>query len=188
MSTSSIQLDVEHVRTLSLTRHDWLRIDILPNTDVTEEELLRGEYKGPIPLPGEVRQGGRLGDLIGTFWASVFAVTGTFIDSLRRLEATGWRAYPIASDGATDVGSDIYLLGITGRSGPVYSGDLAARHGLDPISQFLDPGKWDGSDLFLPSNRTSILVAAPLAASLETMMLRNVVLEPAGLQTTPSNL
>lgn len=69
MSTSRI-LDLSQVHRLRERNFNQLRIDIpLPN-HLESRALLTGEYK-PGSVTGTVFQKGRIGDLVGTGWATI---------------------------------------------------------------------------------------------------------------------
>jgi hypothetical protein len=186
MSTSSSEtLDVPALRKLTVRRYGGLRLDVLPGSTVDSDQLLRGEYQGSIPLPAVVVQEGPVGDLVGSSWAHVYAVTPRFLNTLEEAGVTGWSRLPIALEG-TDRGTlDLWLLGVTGRSGPIYGVGGSPRLDVDSFGQYLDSAEWDGSDMFVPSNRRVILITGRAASKLERASLRNVALEPAGIEPTP---
>ena len=74
---------------------------------------------------------------------------------------------------------------MTGRSGPVPDGGTA---GLQPLGHYLDPREWDGSDLFRPGCEGTILVTARAVEAIRDAHLKNVVLQPAGLEPLPGTL
>lgn len=141
MSTSRAPLNVAGLRRLSLARHDHLRIDVLSGADVKPNDLLRGSYRGALPLTATVKQAGRQGDLIGTFWANVYAITARFSDSLQRLGITGWGVLPISVAESSPSISGLSLLTVTGRSGPIIGAGGVDRPGVDSIGQYLDPSE-----------------------------------------------
>src|SRR5262249_8480315 len=176
------RLDVAQLHYLRLASHNWLRLDVMPDVSFKGEKFLRGEYRGEVPIPAVERQAGRLGDLIGTFWASVYVMSPRMALSLRRSNLTGWLSYAIAVKGGSWGGDGLCLLAMTGRYWPVYGLGAAFRGGLDPLGQYLDPADWDGSHMFIPSNRRSILVTSGAAAEIQSARLANLELEPAGLE------
>ena len=143
---------------------------------------MRAEYRGPVPLPAAPRESGPRGDLVGTFWAHVFVMSPRMTRALEELRLSGWRSYPVQvqSDHRTD--DSLALLAVTGRAGPIYGVGGESRPGMNPIGQYLDPEECDGSDIFLPANRHSIHLAGPAADRIARLGLRNVDLEPAGLE------
>jgi hypothetical protein len=176
MSRSSVgrRLPVEGLTKLELRSHEWLRVDLEVGPDVQPADLRRGENLSTRPIPAVVKQQGPVGDLIGTFWATVYAFTSRFRGVLQKSEVSGWGSHPIDLRSPIDITSDLSLLLVRGRAGPVFGVGGIVRQDLDPVGQYLDPSEWDGSDLFLPANRSVILVTE-----------RNVALEPAGLLPSP---
>jgi len=185
MASSDTALDVTQLRVLALADHNWKRVDVAPSADLKGNDLLTGEYRGPLPLRAVVREEGAIGDLIGTFWASVFLMSHGLSKAFEDLRLSGWRSFPVSVQGDPDWHEDLTLLAVTGRSGPVYGAGGESRPGLDMIGQYLDPHEWDGSDVFLPTNRRSILVTGPAAKGIARFRFRNVDLQPAGLEPLP---
>lgn len=185
MATS--KLDVAQLRVLGLAHNNWSRLDVAPSVGVKGNELLSGEYLGPLPLAAVIRYRGTVGDLIGTYWANVFLVSDRLSKAMRKLRLSGWRTLPVSVKDEPDLDNRLALLVITGRAGPVYGACGQTRPGVDVIGQYLDPNEWDGSDLFLPANRRSILVAGPAAEKIARLGLRNVNLEPAGIEPLPKS-
>ena len=143
------------------------------------DRLLDAQYTGGLPIRGFVDQKGKVGDLLGTFWASLYLIGDRFKKLLEENAIGGWRAYPTICEGLQSPG-EWWVLGIAGRGGSVRTGQEAARAGLDPLDQGLDPREWDGSDLFHPANEGTILVTTRAAQVLERAHLKNVVLERTG--------
>ena len=90
---------------------------------------------------------------------------------------SGWRTYETVCEGMPSE-TAWWVLGVAGRAGPVRRGK-----GLDSLSQYLDPREWDGSDLFHPANENTVLVTARAAELIRDAHLKNVRLEPAGLES-----
>ncbi len=182
-TTDGTRLPVAELLKLKLASHDWLRLDILVPNSVDSRSLLSAEYRGALPLPAAVGQRGRLGDLVGTFWATVYLVSDRFKEVLEGAALSGWTTFPVAPRERLESG--LWLLGVTGRCGPVYGVDGVARAGLDPVGQYLDPDEWDGADVFLPRNRNVVLLTPEAGRVLGRARLMNVDLEPGGLEATP---
>lgn len=86
---------------------------------------------------------------------------------------------------AACIETELWLLVVTGRAGPILGAGGILREGLDPIDQALDGSDWDGSDMFVPANRNVILLTDGAARRLKSARLRNVLFEPAGLTPAP---
>ena len=145
------------------------------------DRLLNAEYDGVLPIHATAEGQGKLGDMIGTFWPSLYVIGERLKDLLERNAITGWRLYEAVFPG-TPSPAAWWALGITGRAGRVRTGPETP---LDPLGHFLDPQEWDGSDLFHPTNEGTILVTARAAQIFQETRLRNVLLEPAGLAPLP---
>ena len=145
------------------------------------DRLLDAEYDGVLPIRATAEAQGKVGDMIGTFWAGLYVIDGRFKDLLERNAITGWRLYEAVCQGLPSPAA-WWVLGITGRTGRVRTGSETP---LDPLGQFLDPREWDESDLFHPTNEGTTLVTRRAAQIIEEAGLRNVLLEPAGFSPTP---
>jgi hypothetical protein len=146
---------------------------------IDSNALLGGEFKGLLPLDAVVGQPGKIGDLVGTFWATVFAMTARLTVALENGGLTGWVSDPVRMRNAIE-NESLWMLGITGRCGAVYGQGGLPRIGTDAPFPYLDPLEWDGADLFMPVNHKAILLAPGAARALKSAQLRNVALEPAG--------
>ena len=141
-------LDVLRVHRLDLRSHAgfWLTLDV--GTANHRAALIRGE-----PPDGGVRaqvfRRGRRGDLVGTTYASCLAISGQMRDTLTAMGLTGWGSVPWDLGDAWN--DPLWLLTVTGSCGPKFNGVHGGPAWL-PLGQFLDPGRWDGSDIFMPDN------------------------------------
>jgi hypothetical protein len=169
---------------LRLRSHDWLLLQLDLTTPNQHDELAGGTFAGALPIKAHVGQAGKVGDLIGTFWPSLYVVTERFRKFIAGAQLTGWHAYPLDRTGP-DLQPPLWVLGISGRSGPVFKGDAARQRGWYEIGHYLDPSQWDGSDMFRPSNEGTPLLTARAAKTISDVGLRNVALEPAGLSAAP---
>jgi len=126
----------------------------LRGAGITARGLLTGDFGGQ-PLVGVVHQPGRPRDLVGTYWAGVYLVSERFRRSMSDLGATGWFTTPVHVEG---VPSQLWLLSISGRCGPLFGvGGDPYPSGPD-IGTFIDPAWWDGADFFMADNNNSIHV------------------------------
>jgi hypothetical protein len=142
--------------------------------------LMRGEQPGrPIEV---IKDGGRqLYDVVWTGYAFFFLVAERVVETLEGSKLTGWNAHPANS---SDFGSNAYSwLSVFGRCGPATFGAGIRRFpaGAARVNQGLnfDPSRWDGSDVFMPSDRSGwVLISAPAAEALLRLPLTNADLVP----------
>ena len=180
-SRSTSELSVPSLRTLRLRSHDWLRLRLsLPTAD-DHDRLLDATYQGGTPIRASIEQPGKVGDLAGTLWPSLYAMGDNFRQTLERNQLSGWRAYELISEMPPAPGG-WWVLGVLGRAGPIRSGAAAVPPGRDPLGHYLDPREWDGSDFFHPAGEGTILVTPRAFQALERARLKNVLLQPAGLE------
>jgi hypothetical protein len=109
----------------------------------------------------------------------VYLVSGHFRRSLIDLGASGWFTTPVQVEG---VQSQLWLLSISGRCGPLFGvgGDLYPS--APDVGTFIDLARWDGADFFMADNNNSIHVVGSTAERIRELRLSNVVLESAGLE------
>ncbi len=146
-------------------------------------DLLRGRQR-PERLLATVRRPGRPGDLIGFGSAGVHIMSDRMRSVLERSGLTGWFAHRIDVD-ADVFDGPIWVLGVSGRSGPTYSAARNPLPGLPRLGEFLDPSDWDGSDFFCPDNLNGFLITATAAAALRKARLRNLYMECGSLEQLP---
>ena len=132
---------------------------------------------------GRVGEGGPETDLVGSGWAGIVLMSERFLELLAQRRVSGWRAVPVEIENDPTLRA-YWLLVITGSAGPIYGVAGARREGLPALGQYLDPAEWDGSDMFVAANWNGTLLTAQCANMLKKARLRNVRLEPAGLEST----
>jgi hypothetical protein len=147
-------------------------------------DLLRGRQR-TARLAGRVIQRGRPGDLIGFGWAGVYLMSERMRTFLEGSGLTGWIAHAVQVESDL-LDGPIWLLGVSGRSGPTYSAARNPLPGLPRLGEFLDPATWDGSDFFCPENLVGFLVTARAAAALRKARLRNLQIECGSLEPLPT--
>jgi hypothetical protein len=175
--TPSTGLEVADIRVLVSASYRGLRVS-LRGAGITARGLLTGDFGGQ-PLVGVVHQPGRPRDLVGTYWAGVYLVSERFRRSMSDLGATGWFTTPVHVEG---VPSQLWLLSISGRCGPLFGvGGDPYPSGPD-VGTFIDPARWDGADFFMADNNNSIHVVGSMAEGINELRLSNVVFESAGLE------
>jgi hypothetical protein len=178
-SRISPDLDVAGLCSLS-TGGSTLRVQI---EGVDGNDLLRGRRQSA-HLVGRIVQRGRPGDLIGFGWGGVYLMSDRMRSFLHESGLTGWFAQAVQVE--ADIGDgQIWLLGVSGRSGPTYTAKRNPKLGLPCLGEFLDPADWDGSDFFCPENWISFLVTARAAEQLRKARLRNLRLECGSLEPMP---
>jgi hypothetical protein len=150
------------------------------------DRLLDAEYNGVLPIRGIADPDGKVGDLVGTFWPSLYLIGDRFKKLLEHNAINGWLAYETVCEGLPSQ-TAWWVLGVEGRAGPVLTGQKGVRAGLDPLGQYLDPRAWDGSDLFHATNDGAVFVTSRAAQIIQEARLKNVLLEPGGLAPIPSS-
>lgn len=184
MSTTEL-LDVERLERLQEGR-GRLRIHVdepaglSVSARLTAREILT---RTSTKVVGRVGAKGPLTDIVGTYWG-VYLMSDRMVSFLTEHRVSGWRPVPVEIESDLALGP-LWLLVITGTAGPIYGINEARRQGLPALGQYLDPAEWDGSDLFVPANTSEILVTSSCAELLKRARLRNLRLEPAGLEATP---
>jgi hypothetical protein len=178
-------LDVEHLHWLQegqgrLRIHLDVPAELTASERSTAHEILT---RTSTKVLGRVGAKGPVTDIVGTYWG-VYLMSERMVSFLTQHNVSGWRAVPV------EIGNDstlepLWLLVITGTTGPVYGVHDLRREELPALGYFLDPTEWDGSDLFVPANTSEILVVPACAAMLKKARLRNLRLEPVGLEVTP---
>jgi len=144
---STSKSSVVDFRTLRLRSHDWVRVRIVVPAPIDHDRLLDAEYDGFLPIKAIADNDGKVGDLVGTFWAGLYVMADRFKRVLEQHAIRGWHAYETVCEGLPSQ-TTWWVLGIAGRAGPVLTGPRAVRAGLDSLGQYLDPREWDGSDVF----------------------------------------
>jgi hypothetical protein len=177
MSTSEA-LDVTMVHTLQAREHRGLQVDLLTNHSA--EDLVRGRFRES-GFNGVVREGGKLTDLVSTFWAAVFLLSDRFKDALEQHRFSGYRTLPISITGYAGR-TTLWLLTVSGACGRLYGVDGDPLPGGGGIGNFLDPTQWDGSDLFVADNHNAIFMTPRCADVLGTAGLSNLELRQEGLE------
>ncbi len=181
MSTSNL-LDVRQVHVLELRSHNWMRIDLPGLEGVASRDILTGKLAGG-PIVGVVQQHGRFGDLVGTFWAAVFLISERLREVMRAGDVTGWTTRPVMVEATGTIGvQPLYLLCVHGRCGPVVVPSNSMGFETGGVGHYLDPRKWDKSDIFLASNHDAILLSGRGADIIRGARVSNVEVSPAGLE------
>jgi hypothetical protein len=169
MSTTSRRSEL--IGQLDLAEHSWVRVDIGDLGGAAPRTALTGATNMPFPV-AQADPTGDVGDLIGTYWAALFLASRAFIRVLSSSSLTGWQTVKITVDGNPAV-HGVALLQVVGRCGPVNETGLGRT---------LDLRSWDGSDLFVPANESSIFLSARAVDILRGAGLRNVEIETDGVE------
>lgn len=85
------------------------------------------------------------------------------------------------------VQTQLSLLSISGRCGPMFGVGGDPYPGIASVGSFIDPARWDGSDFFIADNNNEILIVSATAKRLQQLSLSNVVMEEAGLESIRSD-
>jgi hypothetical protein len=175
-----VHLDVARIHRLQARnvggRGLWARLDI---GSAERLAVLRGEAPDA-RIHGSVLRSGPPLDLVGTTWGVLLLVSDRFRETLRLLGMTGWSTRPITLD--PQLPGDLELLVVTGRCGPTYTASRDSLPGLPRLGRFIDPANWDGTDVFVADGSGEVLLAPPSVEAVRRAALRNVDLEPAGLE------
>lgn len=152
--------------------------------------LLRAEARPTQPVRFSQSTGGTPRDILGTGDAALFLVSDRFSQVLRDKHFTGWISYPVEilkNDGGTLSGYEGFA--VTGRCGPLDQRKrlsvilpprsdkgraVSGRRGL-----YVDPARWDGSDVFVPASGGYVFVLEPVRDAIRRARLTNVALERA---------
>jgi hypothetical protein len=171
------QLDVVSVQMLVEASFKGLRVSV-KGEGISDRDLLTGNFDAK-SLDCQVRQRGRMHDLVGTYWAGVYLVSERFRTLVAELGATGWHTTQLH---VTGVESPLWLLSISGACGPVFGVGGMPHEGIPKFGSFVDPDRWDGSDFYMPDNNIGIHVIGSTAEKIHDLMLSNVAFESAGLE------
>lgn len=156
---------------LNLADHAWARVDIGDLGGADSRAVLTGATKLDLPI-AHADPMGDVGDLIGTYWAGLFLVSQEFARFLSWSDLTGWQTLAIRVDGNPAI-HDVALLQVVGRCGPIEEAGAGRT---------LNLSSWDGSDLFVPANESSIVISTKAAEILRSAGLRNVEIGAAGFE------
>ena len=156
---------------LGLKNHRWVRVDIGDLGGADPHRVLVGSVDPQITL-GQADSTGKVGDLIGTYWAELFLVNRAFVELLTVSGLTGWRTTSVPVQGNPSV-DDVCLLRVVGSCGPIRE---------TGAGRVLELDSWDGADLFVPSNESTILLSSRAVEALRDAHLSNVEVEPAGVE------
>jgi hypothetical protein len=158
MSTSRV-LEIDSVQRVLSVSYKGVRVSIRGGqSDVAARNLLSGSLADQ-PLTGTARRQGRVGDLVGTYWAGVYLVSERFRESVAELGASGWSTTPIQVPG---VEVPLLLLSITGKCGPLFGVGGEQTEGGAAIGTFIDPQLWEGPTF---SSHPTTIQSSSLAAS-----------------------
>lgn len=166
---------------LSVQSYSWAQVDIGDLAGCSQREVLTG---ATVEL-GVARADpeGQVGDLIPTYWSSLYLVSDQFVEVMTKATLTGWRTLPIQVTGNEHF-RDVSLLQVLGRCGPIVKeGDWLLQEEGD--RQCLSVSTWDGSDLFVPENRRMTLLSPRAAETIQGSSLRNVTVDDARIEILP---
>lgn len=155
---------------LGLRSHEWARVRISDIGGQSEYAVLAGATVPDQVAVADAR--GRVGDLIGTYWASLLIAGPRFIDVVTDAGLTGCVFVPLQITGNPLI-QDGALLQVSGRCGPIET------PGLDQLIQ-LDT--WDGKDFFIAENNGRVRLSPRALTVLRKARLRNVLVEPARVE------
>ena len=157
-----------------LVRGMWLELSIDDPTSLVRGRIRAGSS------PRACVQARSVWRPIGTTWAWPLVMSARFRDVLTSLGMTGWNSVPVDLD--PPLAEQLWLLTVTGRCGPAYRNSGLRYRGMPALGTFLDPGQWDGSDVFMPDDLQAVLLAPSRVSELKRVRFRNVSIEPASLE------
>jgi hypothetical protein len=102
---------------LDLQDHRWARVDIGDLGGADPHRVLVGSVDPEIGR-GHADPTGKVGDLIGTYWAALFLISRAFVKLLTVSGLTGWRITPVPVEGNPAI-ADVCLLQVVGSCGPI---------------------------------------------------------------------
>ncbi len=144
--------------------------------------LLRGEWIPKRPVIVRHQMGGAPRKVIWTSFADVLIVDQEVVQLFRANGFKGWTTYPVEVHGKTDEVIEGYQgLAITGRCGHIDDSKSKTVMINYPAGKFpklrglyFDPETWDGSDLFMSSEKSRwIFVLESIKVALQKAKLRN---------------
>lgn len=171
MSTSE-HGDPGTIYSLDLRDYSYGRVDLQGVDGIEFRDLLIAAAT-PTTLEGKVREPGRWADLVGTYSALLFLISGRLERVLTEAGYTGWHAVPVAVEPPGP--QDLQLLQITGSCGPI-------TNEASGVGRRLQRRTLSVGDLWVPANESTILVSERCARSLAAAHLINVEIEPAGIE------
>lgn len=127
--------------------------------------VARGEMTLPDGTAFVHGKGRCVADILGTGFASLYLISARMIDGLTAERITGWRSQPVHFDDNTAHDGDYHALVVTGRCGPIVDEMSETITKILPggavkwwRGMYFDPKTWDGSDVFTPADRGTVLI------------------------------
>ena len=121
-----------------------------------------------------------------TTTSQIEVVSKRFLDTMRLAEVTGYLSYDaiVVIDQNERLEDDYFVLGITGRAGPVDWRSTPVEpatpvnglelEGFDYVGLAFDTSTWDGSDLFLLEGTTFVIGTAKVTNAIKNSGLTNI--------------
>lgn len=159
----------DHFGELSVKSLRWAQVDIGDLTvDPSQLLTVRG---APCPSRGIADPKGRFGDIIGTYYGSLFVVTASFRETIEAAGLSGWGLLHLDIEGNESL-KEGWLLQVFGVCGPMRM--------LGSFEYEVDLEGWDGADFFVPAGSSGILLSPHAREILSGARLRNVGTELRG--------
>lgn len=162
-STSTTSAYADNFGELGEKSFEWARVDIGPLSGFSAREVLAGDVEPLLPVVNAEARG-KIGDLIGTGYATIYLVTPMFIAVVDAAGLTGCKFLPIEVVVNDDM-PDLFLLQVLGRCGPIVEVGPERQIGIE---------SWDGSDFFLAEKYLATFVSPRAGEVLRKARLRNV--------------
>jgi len=166
MTTNATFPGFDHVYLLGTTGSN---VVFHTSIDLSVEEgfaVVRGELEVQEPVTVRWVSGRRKPqDFVWTSIVAPIVVSDKVLTALGAIRATGWVCYPVDLRGADDEPIPGYSgVSVLGRCGPIQSERSVPTKkqypgGIFSVNQgyFFDERSWDGSDLFMPADRSGIV-------------------------------
>jgi len=162
-----------------------LDLEDKPEDKSDHDDLILGNHENiTFPVIFVHEYGRKLRDMIGTGWPGLYLITDHFREILRESHISGWKTFPIKIyDKRKNEINGYNGFSVTGRSGEInYSHCQAFKKRYvpeGPICTYykgrrLDLEEWDGSDFFVPEERTGILVTKRVVSVVKKHKITNI--------------
>lgn len=155
-----------------LCDYSYSRVALQELESVDFRGLLTGRV-APSALTGTVPDTGRWGDLVGTYSALLFLISGRVEQVLLDSQISGWRSVPVQV--LPSGPSELKLLQVTGRCGPISAGPRG-------VGQRVERDSFTPTDMWVPDESAAIVVSKRCAIALADARLVNVEVRPAGIE------
>jgi len=162
-----------------------LRID--PPDELTKKQaigLFNGSYKPKNSIIFHTAMGGRSMDILWSRLTPLLVVSDRIVKLFKDNKITGWNTYPVkVHDHEGKLLKGYHGFVVTGRTGKVdiKPSEIITKPTPAPKGRpykvykgiYFDASKWDGSDVFKPSDSNRIYILEPVVKLLNKEKIRN---------------